>query len=306
MTCHGSPHARKRCKRAALFYGDALNTYNKPHATAAQRVVHLCSKGLLISRPRVAARKIEEIGYERLRIYFLSRRNRSLPGKPFLPGTTYRDILRLYEFDSKIKNICFSEVGRFEIIFRNRISEALSARFGGHPYSELGAFKDVKARNECFQSVLQTFNKSRDERAKHYLDNYNSPTLPPIWTLKEFLTFGASARLYSALKSNIRTDIAAHFGVSALPVFDSWVSSFVDLRNICAHHDRLFNKGFQKQPQRFLRAAVPSPATDQSKLKAQLECLDFALKNTGDKSLVSKVQKAINLYPEVHSSEVGF
>ena len=283
-----------------------VNPYNKPHATAAQRVAHLRSKGLIISRPGVAARKIEEIGYERLRIYFLSRRDRNLPGKPFLAGTTYKDILRLYECDYKLRNICFGEVGRFELIFRNRISETLSARFGGHPYSEAGAFKSVKDRNDRFQSALHTFNNSKDERAKHYLNNYTSPTLPPIWVLKEFLTFGASARLYNALSTNIRTEIANHFKVSTLPVFDSWVNSFVDLRNICAHHDRLFNRGFQKQPQRLVRHAVPSPATDQSKLKAQIECLDFVLGNVGEKCLVKRVEKIINQYPEIQNSEVGF
>lgn len=283
-----------------------VNPYTKPHATAAQRVEHLRSKGLMISRPSVAARKIEEVGYERLRIYFLSRRDRNLPGKPFRPGTTYQDILRLYACDTEIRNICFSGVGRFEIIFRNRISETLSVRFGGHPYSEVSAFKTITARNERLQHALQTFMGSRDKRAKHYLSTYTTPTLPPIWMLKEFLTFGASARLYNALSSSIRTEIAAHFRVSSTPVFDSWVNSFVDLRNFCAHHDRLFNRGFQKQPQRLVRSAVPSPATDSTKLKAQLECLDFVLGNTGSKSLVSKVEKIINRYPEVQNLEVGF
>ena len=283
-----------------------IASYTKPHATAAQRIQHLRSRGLIITRPTIAARKIEEIGYERLRIYFLSRRDRNLPNIPFLAGTTYKDILRLYECDSELRNICFAEVGRFELIFRNRLSEALSTRFGGHPCSEATAFKSVKDRNERLQRILQTFNSSRDQRAKHYRDAYTAPTLPPIWVLKEFLTFGASARLYSALNATIRTEIAAHFGVSKLPVFDSWMNSFVDLRNFCAHHDRLFNRSFQKQPQRLVRSSVPSTATDQSKLKAQLECLDFVLGNTGAKRLVSRAEKIIRRYPEVQNLEVGF
>ena len=86
--------------------------YTKLHATAAQRIAHLRAKGLLIPRPNVAARKIETIGYERLRIYFLSRRNTSLPNRPFLPGTTYKDIIRLYECDMKLRDACFSAAVR--------------------------------------------------------------------------------------------------------------------------------------------------------------------------------------------------
>lgn len=282
------------------------NTYTKPYATAAERVQHLRSKGLIIARPTVAARKIEEIGYERLRIYFLSRRDHSLPDKPFFPSITYQDIIRLYDCDAKIRNVCFSEVGRFEIVFRNRISETLSGQFGGHPYSELAAFNSVKERNVCLQNILYTFNCSKDKRAKHYLDTYTAPTLPPIWVLKEFLTFGASARLYGALNTTIRTQIAASFGVSSFPVFDNWVKCFVDLRNACAHHDRLFNKSFQKQPRRFKQDGVPSVQTNMTKLKTQIECLDFVLGNLRAKGLVSKVEKIVNQYSEVRNPEVGY
>ena len=93
--------------------------------------------------------------------------------------------------------------------------------------------------------------------------------------LKEFLTLGASARFYAALARSVRTEVAAHFGVTTLHVFDSQVPGFVDLRNVCAHHDRLFNRRFQKQPKRLQRAAIPiaPPLTS----KAQFECLDYAL-----------------------------
>ena len=281
------------------------NPYNKTHATAAQRVAHLRAKGLQVARPNVAARKIEEIGYERLRIYFLSRRDRTLPGKPFLPGTTYKHVLRLHECDSKLRDICFKGVGRFELVFRNRLSEILSARFGSHPYFQNDAFDGSKRHNEALQNVLQVFTKSRDQRARHYRATYTEPPLPPIWMLKEFLTFGASARLYAALAKPVRTDVAAHFGVASLPVFDSWIPCFVDLRNVCAHHDRLFNRRFQKQPQRLRRTSIPvaPPPT----LKAQLECLDHALasaKANGD--LVDRVRRVLNRYPEVGNAEAGY
>ncbi len=281
------------------------NPYTKLHATAAERVAHLRGRGLVIARPNVAARKIEQIGYERLRIYFLARRDPSRPGKPFHPGTSYRDILRLYEWDAKLRNLCLGGVGRFEVILRNRISEALSLRFGSHPYFEAAAFQDAKRHNEALQKILQVLAQTRDERARHYRQTYTEPSLPPIWTLKEFLTFGASVRLYAALANPIREEIGKSFGVRALPVFDSWVPGFVDLRNICAHHDRLFNRRFQKQPQRLRRPAVPSAGA--ATLKAQLECLDYALRSAGMESeLVDSGRRVIARYPEVRASEVGY
>lgn len=281
------------------------NPYNKPHATAEELVAHLRDRGLQVARPNITAHKIDEIGYERLRIYFLSRRDHTKPGKPFLPDMTYDHILRLYECDIELRDICFMGVGRFELVFRNRLSEVLSARFGSHPYFQNDAFAGSKRHNEALQIVLQVFTQSRDQRAKHYRATYTEPPLPPIWMLKEFLTFGTSARLYAALSGSVRTDVAAHFGVTSLPVFDSWVPGFVDLRNVCAHHDRLFNRRFQKQPQRLRRASIPvaPPPT----LKAQIECLDYALTSANAAgNLVSRVQKVLNQYPEVQNAEAGY
>ena len=94
-------------------------TYSKPHATAMDRVIHLKNRGLIVANPNLAAKEIEQLGYERLRIYFLSRRDHSQPNKPFLSGITYQSILKIYECDVKLRESCFSEVGRFELAFRN-------------------------------------------------------------------------------------------------------------------------------------------------------------------------------------------
>lgn len=107
-----------------------LPPYTKPHATAAQRVAHLRSRGLIVKRPNVAARKIDLIGYERLRIYFLSRRQSGVPNRPFRPATTYQNILRLYDCDMRLREACFAAVGQFELLLRNAMSEALSDRYG--------------------------------------------------------------------------------------------------------------------------------------------------------------------------------
>ena len=43
------------------------------------------------------------------------------------------------------------------LVFRNRLSEVLSARFGSHPYFRNDAFADSKRHNEALQMLLQVF-----------------------------------------------------------------------------------------------------------------------------------------------------
>ena len=282
-----------------------LISYTKPYATSAQRVAHLRSRGLIVARPNVAAHKIDMVGYERLRIYFLSRRQPNVPNRPFIPGTTYQNILRIYECDMLLQDACFAAVGQFELLFRNAISEVLSHAYGSHPYYELQAFRDSSANLSALQTFAKVFEKSKDQRAKHYRLTYNQPLMPPIWTMKEFLTFGTASWIFQYLSGPIKTAIANQFGVPSDQVFSNWLSCLVDLRNICAHHDRLFNRSFQKQPAHLNRAALP--IAPPQKLKAILECLDYLLSQRGSQlDITTKVGNIIRRYPEIQPAEAGY
>lgn len=282
-----------------------LLPYTKPHATSAQRVAHLRSKGLVIRRPTVAARKIELIGYERLRIYFLARRQLNTPNRLFVPGTTYQDIIALYECDARLRDVCFAAVGQFEILFRNSISEVVSHAYGSHPYLNPAAFKDSEAHINALKSVSDAYNKTNDARARHYRNTYSGPYLPAIWTLKEFFTFGRASNFYKCLSGPMRTAVANDFGVPSDVVFESWVACLVDLRNICAHHDRLFNRSLQKQPRTLSSASLPT--APKPKLKAILECLDHMMDHRGvSVHMVTKVDRIIAACNQIIPSEVGY
>lgn len=282
-----------------------LAPYSKPYALPADRVRHLQARGLIVADPIAAEHEIELIGYERLRIYFTSRREHALPGRPFRPGTRYQNILRLYRCDMEMREACFAAVGQFELLFRNAVSETVSAGFGGHPYDDPAVYHDGAAKITALQTFLQAYAASRDQRAVHYRERYDRPVLPPIWTLKELLTFGRTARIYKCLANPIKATIAGQFGVASEPVFSNWLDCLVDLRNICAHHDRLFNRSFQKQPQTLRRPRVPTAPV--RKLKATLECLDHLLDHRGTPMAITvKVGTIVARFPEMDPAEAGY
>lgn len=283
----------------------ALPPYTKPHATPSDWVRHLRQRGLNVPRPNVAARKIDLVGYERLRIYFIARRQVSQPNKPFRPNTSYNQILKLYECDRLMRAVCFDAAGAFEVAFRNSMSEALSNAFGSHPHKAEAAFKDVEARRNALDHLSSVYAKSKDARAHNYLNKYSDPVLPPIWMMKEFLTFGSSVRFYKLLSNPMKTAIAGSFGVPTHDVFTNWLECLVDLRNICAHHDRLFNRAFQKQPTRLRRQNLPTAPVN--KLKALLQCLDYMLAARGLRAeTVAAIDKILRKHPDVQRAEVGY
>ena len=196
-------------------------------------------------------------------------------------------------------------MGQFELLLRNSISEVLSQSHGSHPYYVAGAFRNPTAHLAALQTFVGVYGKSKDQRARHYRQTYDEPVLPPIWTMKEFLTFGAACRIFQDLSGTIKTAIASQFGVTSDQVFISWLECLVDLRNMCAHHDRLFNRSFPKQPMTL--RSVNLPTARPNKLKAVLECLDYLLAQRGvPVGVTARAGAILARFPEVLPIEAGY
>ncbi|VEI48268.1 abortive infection bacteriophage resistance protein [Actinobacillus equuli] len=59
----------------------------------------------------------------------------------------------------------------------------------------------------------------------------------------EMLTWGELSHLYAGLSEKHQKPIAKNLGVQA-PILESWLKVLNDVRNICAHHSRLWNREF--------------------------------------------------------------
>ena len=279
--------------------------YIKPHASAAARIAHLQGRGLIIADTAKAEHEIELIGYERLRIYFESRRQLAVINRPFEANTAYEDILVLYACDKAIRKASFEAVADFELLLRNAMSEALSTLHGSHPYAIPAAFKDAKANLEALKLITEIVAKSKDPRAKHYYLTYSEPALPPIWAFKDFLTFGQTCMLLPLLAGPVKAAIARDFGLPQSEILLNWVLCLVDLRNACAHHGRLFNRSFQKQPATLKKAKLP--IAPPQKLKAILECLDYMTSVRGaPANVTTQVEAIIAACPQMRPAEAGY
>ena len=80
--------------------------------------------------------------------------------------------------------------------------------------------------------------------ADHYRKKYTALELPLAWMAVETMTFGTLSKFYSGLKSRKdRQVIAKSFGVKEI-VLKSFARHANFVRNICAHHSRLWNRQF--------------------------------------------------------------
>lgn len=95
---------------------------------------------------------------------------------------------------------------------------------------------------------LQNDAKNEDYMV-HHRGKYGDPA--PVWVAVEFLDFGALCKIYRLLKKPDQNALAASMGVRGGPLLGRWLRDLNYLRNLCAHHSRLWNRVLTYQSAQF-------------------------------------------------------
>jgi len=88
--------------------------------------------------------------------------------------------------------------------------------------------------------ILSGFSKY--EHVQKYIDKHQDPKNPPFWNMIEVFTFGQVVKMYRYLADiQIQKDVAKQYNLDERKMW-SWMKTLVDVRNICCHHNKLFDK----------------------------------------------------------------
>jgi abortive infection bacteriophage resistance protein len=217
--------------------------YDKPPLSIDQQIDLLISRGMdVMDRPR-AAQYLTHINYYRLRAYWLIFEKSGDSGThSFKPGTQFEQALLLYLFDRKFRMLILEAIERVEVSFRTRFAYILGNRYGSHAYLDARLFRSADIYAQCLESLREEFNRSRETFIEHYKSKYHEPDLPPIWAACEIMSFGHLSKWFKNLKQRPdRQEIAAIFQIDE-SVLGSFMHHLTHIRNLVAHHCRLWNR----------------------------------------------------------------
>jgi abortive infection bacteriophage resistance protein len=217
--------------------------YNKPPLSVDQQVDLLVSRGMIIPDRGRAARYLTYINYYRLRAYWLPFETPMAVGEHrFRAGTEFEHALSLYIFDRKFRLLVLEAIERVEVAFRTRFAYIIGNRYGSHAYLDANLFKSARFHSECLESLRVEYDRSRETFVEHYKAKYDDPSLPPIWAACEIMSFGQLSRWFDNLKHrHDRKNIASIFQIDE-SVLASFIHHLTHVRNIAAHHSRLWNR----------------------------------------------------------------
>jgi abortive infection bacteriophage resistance protein len=218
--------------------------YRKPATTYAEQIALLKSRGMTIADEQAAAFYLQHISYYRLGAYWLPFEANHATHQ-FQAGTTFENVLRLYNFDRELRLLVLDAIERVEVSARAQWAHQLGHTYGAHAHLNPSLAKQRVHWQSNMDALRKEIDRSEEVFIQHLTQTY-SDTLPPIWACCEVMSLGLLSRWYSNLYPQpIRTKIAAVFEVDHR-VLQSWLHHLSVVRNLCAHHSRLWNRQFDR------------------------------------------------------------
>lgn len=256
--------------------------FNKPPLSLSDQLRLLISRGLTVPDAAAATHYLTHIGYYRLSGYALPFQiGGAGPGRHnFRPGTSFDDILDRYVFDRKLRLLVMDAIERIEISVRAALSNEIANRHGAHWYQNARLFDPAFNHARFIADVQEQIGhapsntRRRDIYIEHYYQTYSAPDMPPCWMVFESVSFGTISIFYKNLAHPEFLAVCKSFGLPH-PVLTSWLHSLNYIRNICAHHARLWNRECRIKP--IIARAFAGDLTPNGRLYAQLVVMQILL-----------------------------
>ena len=184
---------------------------------------------------------LKSVGYYRLTGYMFHLQSRD-GGHRFLEGACFDDVIGLYHFDKQLRGIIAGYLERIEICLRAKLTDAYSASHGFFWYSLGELYDDQDIFSMIQGEIAEAIKDPKEQFLKKFKLRYTSEPIPPSNMALETLSLGKLARLYKGLKNKDgKQEIASEFDLPS-KILTSWLIYLTHVRNICAHHARLWNR----------------------------------------------------------------
>ncbi len=286
--------------------------YNKSALTFSEQADQLLKRGLIADREKLVS-VLENISYYRLSAYWYPFRNQ--PEESFYQGITLDKILNRYFFDRELRILVLDAVEWVEISVRTHLTYHFSHENGpfGYTIKEHLPHLTPNQHEGLLDALQKETKRSREIFVKHFFDRYGkSHSYLPLWMVTEIMTFGTMLTIFRGLDNHLKRKISSEYNIP-YRVFESWLTAINGLRNIAAHHARLWNResGFSPKIPRIEKHSEWHKPVEISneRIFGVLSIIKYLLDkiNTGNeaKQWMNTLKKLFVLYPDIPSQQMG-
>ena len=230
----------------------SISSYQKPPLTFDEQLNLLEKKGLLIHNKQGAFRILSSISYERFKAYLIPFKCKG-SSRQLKPETTFNNVCELYEFDRELRLLVMDAVERVEVAVRTQLTYHIAHKYGMFAHENDSFFQ--KDLEDEYQKWLEKIHKETkrssksNESVRNYKNKYKGFPIIPIWMLTEIISFGQLSHFYKYLQEQDKKEVSKKFELHHKRL-GNWLHVLNYVRNICAHHHRLWNNKLSIQPKK--------------------------------------------------------
>jgi abortive infection bacteriophage resistance protein len=283
--------------------------YGKPPLFFEEQADKLIARGFIADKVLLVER-LRHVNYYRLSGYLYPYRQ---PDDHFKPGTTLERVWRHYTFDRRFRLIVMDAIERVEVSFRTQLIYAFAHATGAFGYTKersLSGLSNVEYIR-WIEAVKKEVVHSRETFVEHFKRKYGDKhDFLPLWMAGEIISFGCTLTMYRGASGEIKKKLSEFYHVPDL-VLTSWLQTINVVRNICAHHSRLWNRELgikpllpnkHKYPEWHVPVKIP-----QNRIFGILTILRYLLRVIAPQSRwESRLLALLEEYPEISRWSMGF
>ncbi len=284
----------------------------KPAKTIEEQLSILDERGMLFQDRTFAKQILLNISYYRLKGYWWDLQIDRVNHK-FQENTYFEDVLNKYNFDRHLRLILFDAVERIEIALRTKMIYHLSLIHGPLWYENPTIFNDANRHSKHLEKLLKEYDYSQEIFIREHKRNHSGEK-PEAWKIMEIASMGTLSKFYKNIKHQLpeKAKVANEMGLSLHSELSSWLEAVVYVRNIIAHHSRLWSRNMVKRPIEHIRSPngwFTNPLEFAQKKKAFLiisSMIYLCNHVTPNHSIKSKILNLIDQNPDIPVYKLGF
>lgn len=285
--------------------------YSKQAVSISDQITRLKNRGLVIKNEQKAATYLSNISYYRFRAYTYPFQDNENPNHPFTSQISFEEILSLYVFDRQFRLLVLDAIEKIEISFRTQIIYQWAMSYGSHWHLDSSLFRDSVQFAKHFTGLNKEIDRSTETFIEHYKSKYSQPQEPPAWMSMEVSSFGLLSLMFRNLKMGPeKKAVLKHYGLYKINVLESWMHSFSNIRNICAHHGRLWNRRLTahiKIPTNTKSLFITNKKVYPYKVYAALCCMKYTLDIISpNHTFTNRLLELMKTCPLAQEKEMGF
>lgn len=220
----------------------------KPFLTYEQQIQKLKDKNLTISNEKAAKDTLRRHSYFAL-VTGYKNLFKNPTTKDYRDGTTFEDIVALYEFDAQLRELTLRNLLHIERHIRSALSYAFCQKYGEQQTAYLNSANYnlyTKRNRSGIDRLIDRYLKPIVDQKEHtdypYIEHYkHQHHNVPLWVLINALTFGTVSKMYQYSTFDIQTSVSKEFEGINEGQLQKILQVLTDFRNVCAHNERLLS-----------------------------------------------------------------